>query len=101
MSTNAVIRVEGLDSVELYKHYDGYPEGTLEWLQEFNEDFEKNQGDDPQYKFAQLVRDSVVNGVKFSLDPSKYTGWGVDKPDSFYYDFLYILKNDGTVEVHR
>ena len=40
MATRCTIIVEGIDSVKVYKHWDGYPEATLEWLQDFNEDFE-------------------------------------------------------------
>ena len=39
MATRCTIIVEGIDLVKVYKHHDGYPEATLEWLQSFNEDF--------------------------------------------------------------
>jgi len=98
MSTNAVIRVEDLD-VELYKYWDGYPEATLEWLKSFHKDFIEKRGVDPQYEFAQLIRSSIRDADKFALDKSHYTGWGVSPKDVSYYNFLYILKNDGSVEV--
>jgi hypothetical protein len=98
MSTNAVIRVEGLD-VELYKHWDGYPDATLEWLEKFHKDFNDRRGVDPQYEFAQLVRSSIRDADEFGLDESHYTGWGVSVKGGSYYDYLYILKNDGSVEV--
>lgn len=99
MSTSALISVEDLDGVYLYKHWDGYPEATLPWLEEFNKDFSKNRGDDPEYKFAQLVRSSERDGDKFELDRSKYTGWGVTTIKEYGVDYYYILKADGTVEV--
>jgi len=99
MSTNAVIRVEGLGGIEAYKHYDGYPSGTLPWLQQFNSTFTRERGDDPAYKMAQLMRSSFAVKEEFDLDPSTTTGWGIDTEGSFLWDYLYILRRDGTVEV--
>ena len=101
MSTNAVIRLEGYDFVELYKHWDGYPEATLAWLENFNERFVANRGNDLPYKFAQLIRSSAFKAEEFDLDASSFTGWGVDKKGSHCYDYLYILKADGTVTVEK
>lgn len=97
MGTSAVIRLEGSDAVEVYKHYDGYPESTLPWLEKFNADFVKNRGNDIPYKFAQLLRSSISDAEEFNLDTSKYTGWGVSKQGENYWCYLYILKKDGTV----
>jgi hypothetical protein len=36
MATRAVIKIEGVDYASIYKHYDGYPEGMLPWLKDFN-----------------------------------------------------------------
>jgi hypothetical protein len=99
MGTHAVIRVEGFDGVELYKHWDGYPSATLPWLEKFNSEFTKNRGDDVNYKFAQLIRSSVYMGTEFELDGSLYTGWGVMIQGESCCDYMYILKKDGTVEV--
>jgi len=99
MSTNAVIQVEGIDFAEVYKHWDGYPEATLPFLEAFNKDFAKHRGDDPTYKFAQLLRDTVRRQDEFNLDPSCHTGWGVYAKDEGYWEFKYILKSDGSVEV--
>lgn len=105
MATRALIKVEGLQGVCLYKHFDGYPEATLPWLQDFNESFTKERGDDPEYKFAQLIRSSVLLQEKFNLDPSTTTGWGVftfktsdGLPDA-RQNYTYTLKTDGTVGV--
>ena len=99
MSTNAVIRVEGFATAEVYKHWDGYPESTLPWLEAFNKEFASQRGVDPNYKFAQLLRSSVADAEKFHLDTSRCTGWGVFPVGSSYFNYLYILKEDGTVEV--
>lgn len=99
MSTSALIKVEGVDYAELYKHWDGYPEATLEWLEHFNEDFTKNRGNDPEYKFAQLVRSSIREADYFNLDNNPYTGWGVVEPESWDCDFLYVLNKDGSVTI--
>lgn len=101
MSTNAVIRVEGLFSLEIYKHWDGYPEATLEWLEDFNKKFTEERGDDPNYKFAQVLRSSAFDCEKYNLDSSRSTGWGVGEKGTFYYDYLYILRKDGSVDVTK
>jgi hypothetical protein len=101
MGTHAVVRVEGFDGVELYKHYDGYPSSTLPWLERFNSEFTENRGDDVNYKFAQLIRSSVYLGTDFDLDDSRYTGWGVNTQGESHYNYLYVLKKDGTVEVSQ
>jgi hypothetical protein len=101
MSTNAVIRVQGLPDVDVYKHFDGCPSSTLPWLEKFNEDFTKIRGDDPSYKFAQLLRSSAFDCEAFNLDQSKSTGWGVFNHNLHEYDYLYILNTDGSVTVEE
>jgi hypothetical protein len=95
MGTHCSIEVEGLEGVWIYKHYDGYPEEMLEPLKEFNKDFEANRGDDPSYKFAQLLRKSK----ELFDDPSPYTGWGVvvGDPSESLVDYRYKLKRNGDV----
>lgn len=99
MGTSAVIRVEGFNAVEVYKHWDGYPESTLPWLEKFNKEFAAQRGDDPSYKFAQLLRSSAFDAAEFGLDESRHTGWGVFTKGSSYYNYLYVLKTDGSVVV--
>jgi len=101
MGTRAKIIVEGLDlNVCLYKHYDGYPEGTLPWLEKFNAEFTSVRGDDTSYKFAQLIRSSAYDCEEFDLDSSRTTGWGVISiDDDCWEDFTYTLHADGTVSV--
>lgn len=99
MSTNAVIRIEGFRLVELYKHNDGYPEATLPWLEKFNLNFVKIRGNDMPYKFAQLVRSSSYMAKEFpDLDKSEFTGWGVSPQGENSYEYLYLLKKDGSVD---
>jgi hypothetical protein len=102
MGTRCVISVEGNCKAKIYKHYDGYPEGTLPWLEKFNKDFTLNRGMDPEYKFAQLLRDSVRSEKEFKLDPSKYTGWGIIGYDADCgQEYEYLLKNDGSVKCKK
>ena len=100
MATRATIQLEGYSTAKLYKHYDGYPEATLQWLKDFNEDFCKNRGDDPTYKFAQLIRSSAFDAEKYSLDDSRHTGWGVYPiSTNVGEDYAYTLMKDGSVSV--
>ena len=111
MGTRAIIKFEGSDIV-VYKHYDGYPrhqssKGTYRWLSEFNMDFAKNRGDDPGYKVAQLLRDTIRKADEYpGLDPSLYTGWGVyvnKEGDDFdmWQEYEYILYKNGKVKVYE
>jgi len=77
MATRATIYVEGIDTVKVYKHWDGYPSATLPWLEDFNKSFTQKRGDDPDYKLAQLLRSSAFDAGKYNLDSSRDTGWGV------------------------
>jgi len=101
MSTNALIKVESLPNVGFYKHYDGYPEATLPWLEKFNKEFTEKRGVDPHYKFAQLVRSSAFDQKEFTLDSSRETGWGVVCGDEWVCHYEYILKDDGTVKIQE
>jgi hypothetical protein len=98
MGTRAIIKVEGVPEVQVYKHYDGYPEGTLPWLKAFNKTFAETRGYDPGYKLAQLLRSSIADAEKFGLDTSKTTGWGVFPvgPD-MGEEYVYTLHADGSV----
>lgn len=100
MATRATIIVEGQPSVKAYKHWDGYEEATLPWLEEFNKTFTEERGDDPDYKLAQLLRSSAFDAKKYSLDPSRNTGWGIVpiKAD-MWEEYEYHLHSDGRVSV--
>lgn len=98
MATRCTIKIEGINYAKVYKHWDGYPDATLKWLTEFNKNFTNNRGDDPNYKFAQLLRNSIRDCLMFDLDPSQYTGWGVIPfDDNWSEEFEYTLHNDGSV----
>jgi len=100
MGTRSVIQVEGVNFVQVYKHWDGYPSAMLPWLKDFNETFTKNRGDDPTYKFAQLLRSSAFDCSKFDLGSDRETGWGVvEFGCDAGQDYTYVLKKDGTVTV--
>lgn len=100
MSTNAVITIKNFPGFALYKHWDGYPEATLAWLEKFNKEFVENRGNDLQYKAAQLIRSSVFDQEEFDLDESRYTGWGVlTQPTCGHFN--YVLMPDGSVKVER
>ena len=99
MATRATISVEGVDYAKVYKHFDGYPEGMIEWLTDFNNKFNEERGHDATYKFAQLLRFSSKYGKKYDIDESEYTGYGVVPIDADCgEEYEYILYKDG-VEV--
>jgi hypothetical protein len=100
MATSASITLEGFGVAQLYKHWDGSPESTLQWLKDFNQDFVQERGDDPSYKFAQLIRSSAFQCEKWGLDPSQYTGWGVEAQGTkLGVSYQYRLMKDGSVMV--
>lgn len=99
MSTPCAIIIPGL-KVGVYKHWDGDPESTLKWLQDFNVGFTKNRGEDPEYKLAALLRSSARDAETYGLDPSIHTGWAVHLKSELANDmceYCYTLLADGTV----
>ena len=98
MATRSTIKIEGADFAKVYKHWDGYPDRMLPFLEKFNRDFADNRGNDPEYKFAQLLRASVRLAREFRLDKSEYTGWGV-VPINEHMGVMYeyTLHTDGSV----
>lgn len=102
MATRATVQLEGFKVAKLYKHWDGYPQATLQWLEDFNKDFVENRGDDTSYKFAQLIRSSAFDSEKHGLDPSRHTGWGVvEIGTDCGSDYQYLLSKDGSVVVSQ
>ena len=98
MATRSCIKIEGVTFAKVYKHWDGYPDAMLGWLETFNKSFAKNRGDDPQYKFAQLLRSST-NPI-FELDANEFTGYGVVPfEDNCGEEFEYTLMTNGEVVV--
>lgn len=100
MSTHAIIKVEGVNYTALYKHSDGYPINTLEWLKEFQANFQYHRGDDPEYRMAQLVRssaDDLMQG-KYGLACSRYIGWGmVPYGVNYGEEYRYTLHRNGDI----
>lgn len=94
MATIATIKIEGVEFAKVYKHWDGEPSGMLPWLEDFNQMFARERGDDPTYKFAQLLRSST--DPKYGLDDSKITGYGVVQPGGSG-EYEYTLHRDGSV----
>lgn len=106
MATRATIYVDGIDTVKVYKHWDGYPEATLPWLEDFNKAFRKERGErfrvcplhEPGYKFAQLLRSSARDAGKYHLDSNPHTGWKVVGINDYCMEeHEYHLLADGTV----
>ena len=84
--------------VKVYKHWDGHPESTLEWLKDFNKSFSTERGDDPEYKLASLLRSSAFDCHKYRLDDSRHKGWGVVTINSdCNEEYEYYLHPDGSV----
>ena len=93
MGTSAKITVKGVDKVCIYFHYDGYESHTGFFLASLAIDFVKNRGDDENYFFAQILRQSMIfdmmyeNSHKEDLhavmhDMSrKFTSYGVFNSD--------------------
>ena len=98
MATRACVKIEGIEFAKVYKHWDGYPEAMMGWLQAFNEKFSSERGVDPSYKFAQLLRSSTK--TEFKLDANEFTGYGVIPFDSSCgEEWEYTLLTDGKIEV--
>jgi len=98
MATRATIKIEGVKFAKVYKHWDGNPESTLPWLEQFNKEFIEERGKDPEYQFAQLLRSSKKDEEEFNLDKNDYTGWGVvPYNEDCGEDFEYTLHSDGSV----
>ena len=100
MGTHCLIRIKGIDYVQIYKHWDGYPSEMYQKLVEWNADFERNRPGDPNYKFAQLLRASA----KLFDDTSPYTGWGVEPlldetETGLSVDYIYTLTEDGVTYI--
>ena len=103
MATRSIIRIEGHNSA-VYKHWDGYPSATYPWLASFNDRFAKARGEDAVYKFAALLRSSIIDAEQYDLGTDPFTGWGViNKLDEsgMGAEYFYTLNHDGTVEVSK
>ena len=96
MATRCTIKIEGVNYAKIYKHWDGYPAQMLDWLNEFNDDFNINRGPESDYKFAQCLRFAQRKGNEFNLDNSNYTGWAVIPFDGdCEAEYEYTLTSEG------
>lgn len=102
MATRCIIEVEGINFCKVYKHWDGYPDHMLPWLEAFNAKFTSERGTDSEYKIAQLLRFAALHASEYKLDSSETTGWGIIKyEDGYSANYVYTLKDDGTVKYKK
>ena len=101
MATRCTIKIEGVKYAKIYKHWDGYPEANYIWLSKFNDRFNKKRGDDPSYKFAQLLRFGSKYANTYNLDKSEFTGWGVSKYNSECWEEFEYHLTDKEVQVYK
>jgi len=97
-SSRTIIYVEGIDFACIYMH-DNESKKTLDWLRKFNREFTKNRGDDPEYKFAQLLRYSTE---VYPLD--NYLTWGLvpyNQPGVYYANYVYSLLSTGKIKFEK
>jgi hypothetical protein len=94
MATRSLITVEGTE-VYIYKHWDGYPEHMMPWLEKFHSEFMEKRGWDPEYMLGQLMRSSVTMSEEFNLDPNTETGWGITTNKDCGQEYTYTLTKNG------
>jgi len=110
MSTRAQIHVEG-SGVYIYKHSDGYPKGVLPWLEPFVARFHAGRGWDPEYLSARIVAEGVRLFLESSaeyeretgkpLGGSEFLGWGVSTSLHGDEEYIYVIRETGTIEIRR
>lgn len=109
MSTRAQITVKG-SGIYIYKHSDGYPEGVLLLLETVCREFREQRGNDPDYLLAQIIRRFAIDDERAYrerlatdpemakyYDPTRPTGWGVEKgrePNVLHGDIEYLYRVD-------
>lgn len=109
MSTRCQIAIKdgnGLHSIKIYKHSDGYPNGVLPTLKPFVKNFVAQRGPDIEYCLAQIVRRFAIkeysdyNGIE-PIPAYRYVGWGIDTELHGDIEYLYVvdLSQGGSIEV--
>jgi hypothetical protein len=95
------------NEVLLYKHYDGYMEGTLPLLKEFVNDFLKSRGFwDTEYLGARLIQflcnnaDEAHKSMEFTSSSFDFTGYGICKHLHGDIEYYYALYPD-RIEVYE
>ena len=91
--TSAIIEIEGEDEIVIYKGKDANRENLLEFLCEFNKDYESNYGS-TLFKPCALIRHTTtlpkeLNDNDWIIFPKN--NQGLDQ------DITYTLKLDGSV----
>ena len=106
--------------VKVYKHSDGYPSAVLPVLVPFAHSFIQTRGRDPEYMAAQVVRAfALAEEPKrlewlaemrkrypdlishYSSDRPDFLGWGVSTYWHEDIEWLYVLRESGTVDVYK
>jgi len=93
MSTRTQITVEG-QTVKLYCHHDGYPEGILPDLLPFVSWFIKECGFQEDYMMARLTQ-------RMTGDDKGVLSFGLDTEWHGDLEWAYVIRRDGSVDVYR
>ena len=94
------IFIEGISYAKIYKHNNEFytPERMREKLEAFNQEFTEERGEEADYKFAQLIKQSNTIFKEDLKVEEKFEGWGVLQYEEFCNSsHRYILHLDGTV----
>lgn len=122
MSTRCHIQVKSQGKIYpciIYKHSDGYPEGTLPFLEAFTKRFFDQRGDDPEYFVAQYLRQLAITEQEDAIQSEFYKdmpeyhpknsflGYGVCPLKNKHADIEYVYTADlstgnvSTKDVHN
>lgn len=120
MSTRCHIRVKDADGklhpCMIYKHSDGYPSGTLPFLEGFTKKFWVDRRDDCQYFIAQyLIQNAIAEEMKAIQEANTdrrallsrvddFCGFGVCLTLNPHGDVEYMYTvdlNDGTIKCEK
>ena len=94
MATRSTIEIEWVNFAKIYKHWDWHPDNMLEPLTKFNKYYiDWRWFDDPEYKFAQLLRKSK----EILWDYDDFTWWWVVEYDWADEEYNYILHKSWAV----
>jgi len=112
MSTRCQIQIEGNTAI-IYQHSDGYPEAVLPDVMPFVATFFKSRGNDPEYLAARLIQHMTNLADKQRAEFQKtlgsphtdrgpdFTGYGVSAELHGDIEFLYTVKQNGSVLVQK
>lgn len=115
MSTRCQIKLrtedETVNTIYIYKHSDGYPEGVLPTLVPLVNEFMKSRGWDGAYLLCQIIRAFALEDYKaFTAQPDVYKykiegsyrflGWGLDTIQHGDIDYLYEIDEKGSIYIN-